>query len=101
MGLGFHPKEFPNLMRLLQTHKHLYVDTSFYGQYKEVWFTRASEQKRALAQLVRAVPGQVLFGSDAFSAHNKPKKYYDDALRCQTLYMEFDELRCSEFQNTK
>jgi len=73
-GLGFNPQTLPALSMLLARHPNLYVDTSLYGTFCEMWFTRASNQALALASLVRRFPRQFLFGSDAFGGGNKQVK---------------------------
>lgn len=101
-GLGFDDHNFPSLERLIAKHSSLYVDTSFYGGYKEVWFSRVSNHARELRRLVLRFPRQVLFGSDVFAdSRHQSGVTYSRALRSSASLLQFDTFACLEFERTK
>jgi len=100
-GLGFDPLSLPGLEILASKHPLLHFDTSLYGAHCELWFSRASNQAKALGNFVRAFPNQVLFGSDVFATRMKRPYEYNDALRGSVALVELEELACPEFRKTE
>ena len=99
-GLGFDAETLPRIHALLKQHKNLYLDTSLYGAFCELWFTRASNRAAALRELVLAFPRQILWGTDVFGSRLKDAQEYKDAIRASALLLEFENLQCAEFTRT-
>lgn len=99
-GLGFDPETMPQICMLAEKHKNLYFDTSLYGSFCEVWFSRASNQAKPLRDLVFRFPRQVLFGSDIFGSRIKQPKEYLDGLRASVGFVTQEALACTEFRKT-
>merc|ERR1712232_638595 len=90
----------PSITRLLEQHRNLYFDTSLYGNFCEVWFSRASNQSQALRKLICQFPDRVLFGSDVFGCRMKQPKEYSDALRASIGFVTLEAFSCAEFRKT-
>lgn len=99
-GLGFDPATLPAIVSLMERHRNLYLDTSLYGSFCELWFSRASNQAAALAAAVRRFPNQVLFGSDVFGSRRKRGHEYADALRASIAVITELTHDCAEFKRT-
>lgn len=102
MGLGFNEEHQTALERLAAKHRSLYFDTSFYGGYKEVWFSRASARAAALRRFVLRFPRQVLFASDVFadSRGGANAQDYALALKASVGFLEASTFACLEFRRT-
>eukprot|EP00747_Dinoflagellata_sp_TGD_P105738 gnl/TRDRNA2_/TRDRNA2_169645_c0_seq1.p1 gnl/TRDRNA2_/TRDRNA2_169645_c0~~gnl/TRDRNA2_/TRDRNA2_169645_c0_seq1.p1 ORF type:complete len:506 (-),score=98.60 gnl/TRDRNA2_/TRDRNA2_169645_c0_seq1:229-1746(-) len=99
-GLGFDPETLPGLVSLVARHRHIYFDTSLYGSFCELWFSRASNQAERLREVVQRFPKQVLFGSDVFGSRMKAKLEYSQALRASIAFVNEESLACAEFKCT-
>lgn len=99
-GLGFDPETLPGISELLGRHRNLYVDTSLYGTFCELWFSRASNQAAPLADMVRRFPRQILFGSDVFGSRRKRPAEYADALVASINFVSEQVIHCKAFKRT-
>lgn len=99
-GLGFDPENLPDIIKLAQRHRNLYVDTSLYGSNCELWFTRGSNQAGPLASFVRQFPKQVLFGTDIFGSRLKQPKELTEAMSASISFLTNETLVCEEFKVT-
>jgi predicted TIM-barrel fold metal-dependent hydrolase len=100
-GLGFDPDTLPLVTALAERHRNLYFDTSLYGSFCEVWFSRASNQSSPLRDLVCRFPRQILFGTDVFGSRVKQAKEYHDALRASVGFITKESISCMEFRKTE
>lgn len=101
LGLGFDEGSLPSLEYLAEKHRRLYFDTSFYGGYKEVWFSRVSNRADVLKRFVLRFPRQVLFGSDVFAdSRHLGEVSYSRALRSSASLLQFNTFACLEFRRT-
>eukprot|EP00931_Biecheleriopsis_adriatica_P057115 TRINITY_DN33877_c0_g1_i1.p1 TRINITY_DN33877_c0_g1~~TRINITY_DN33877_c0_g1_i1.p1 ORF type:complete len:534 (+),score=99.05 TRINITY_DN33877_c0_g1_i1:41-1603(+) len=100
-GLGFDDAHWPSVTSLAEKHSNLYFDTSFYGGYKEVWFSRASGRASQLRNFVLRFPRRVLFGSDVFAdSRTAGSCEYHQALRASMSFVQSASFACLEFQRT-
>merc|ERR1712039_1037781 len=84
----------------MERYPNVYLDTSLYGAFMELWFTRASNQAGPLRDLCLRFPKQILFGSDVFGSRRKRRLEYDYAFRASIGFVEQSTLQCSEFKKT-
>eukprot|EP00927_Polykrikos_kofoidii_P073745 TRINITY_DN69765_c0_g1_i1.p1 TRINITY_DN69765_c0_g1~~TRINITY_DN69765_c0_g1_i1.p1 ORF type:complete len:602 (-),score=57.69 TRINITY_DN69765_c0_g1_i1:8-1750(-) len=100
-GLGFDDFHWPLIEQMAEKHPNLYFDTSFYGGYKEVWFSRASSRSMALREFTLRFSSRILFGSDVFAdSRTSGTLEYEQALRASTRFVQAGTFACLEFQRT-
>merc|ERR1712080_618500 len=81
-------------------HPELYLDTSLYGSFYELWLSRAGNQASSLASLAKRFPKQLLFGSDVFGSRRKSPHEYADALRASIGFLTQPVMSYKEFKRT-
>lgn len=99
-GLGFDAENLPRLDALASRHRNLYFDTSLYGSFCELWFSRASNHASALREFIIKHPRQILFGTDVFASKLKRPSEYVNAMRASIGFIERPSVACAEFRRT-